>query len=737
LDSSSKNDQLEARLKRLKQAYAAELPTLLKRLQGFFGKVVDSGAKDREALSEVFRLAHSLTGSGPSFGFHRLGEMAQELEILTDQVLNQSESWDQKVSSKAAALLREIRDAALQPEPEEPVRVTRKSVSKAEHVKGKQPIAWIGPAPETSQQMREWLALFDLATNYYPTPQAFLKTERPDQAKAVIVDLSLSESSLKAMLDDLQSLSMALKQVPIIYLLPEKLDLSQQLLAYENGANACFSRPFNFLEMVTELDKVIVSEGEGPFRLLIVEDDAVLAEHIATIMRKAGLEVAVLSDPLGIEEVLDTFKPELILMDLYLGSCSGNSLAKLVRQREAFMNIPIVYISTETELAKRLEAFEVGADDFLLKPVKYHYLYYTLHSRMKRSRLLQLNLTRDSLTGLLDHGSIRQKLADSVNWALESGEPLTFAVIDLDRIGEVNAALGSKGGDGVLKTLAMLLNRNVRGKGWAGRYGGKEFSLILPHLNPEQARAFLDHLRKGFADIVHGRQWIQKGIQTSFSVGLAEVEEGESPGRVAMLALKALRQAQANGGNNIVVASHELHEEAAKPKEDAQPSFTPEDDEMIFFVEEDEDQVSGSPPAEDLSGYEEVPIPDLGLSVVVVDDEKQILEWVKSQLESLGYQVWTALTGEKGYDLLVEHKPDFLLADLLLFPGIHGFELCKKVRLNPDLADVKILVMTAVYRDNRYRREAMEAGAHAFLTKPLELGPLNAALQDLVNVDKE
>ena len=105
--------------------------------------------------------------------------------------------------------------------------------------------------------------------------------------------------------------------------------------------------------------------------------------------------------------------------------------------------------------------------------------------------------------------------------------------------------------------------------------------------------------------------------------------------------------------------------------------------------------------------------------ILVVDDDRQLLKHICTVLEERGFEVISAHIGDEGYELARRHKPNVALIDLLLFPGIHGFELCQKIRDDPGLQGTKIILMTAVYKDYRYRLEGKEAGADEFIEKPI------------------
>jgi two-component system OmpR family response regulator len=103
-----------------------------------------------------------------------------------------------------------------------------------------------------------------------------------------------------------------------------------------------------------------------PTRLLVVEDDQTLREAIAAVLLATGYEVCAMSDGSRIDEVVETFRPDLAILDVRLPS--GPDGFQVGRRIRACEEIPLIYVTAADTLADRLHGFELGADDYLVKP---------------------------------------------------------------------------------------------------------------------------------------------------------------------------------------------------------------------------------------------------------------------------------------------------------------------------------------------------------------------------------
>jgi two-component system alkaline phosphatase synthesis response regulator PhoP len=114
---------------------------------------------------------------------------------------------------------------------------------------------------------------------------------------------------------------------------------------------------------------------------------------------------------------------------------------------------------------------------------------------------------------------------------------------------------------------------------------------------------------------------------------------------------------------------------------------------------------------------------------VIVDDDQLTIDMVEEVLIPLGFQVFTAEDGKKGLELVKEKKPDLLIIDLLL-PGIHGIGVCKLVKNNADIGDIKIIAMSGVYREYSCKVE-LGGSVDAFIKKPFSVEALELLLKKI------
>lgn len=110
------------------------------------------------------------------------------------------------------------------------------------------------------------------------------------------------------------------------------------------------------------------------------------------------------------------------------------------------------------------------------------------------------------------------------------------------------------------------------------------------------------------------------------------------------------------------------------------------------------------------------------LKVLVVDDEENIIEFIRLGLRYEGFQVESASDGEQGITAAQRINPDLIILDIML-PGIDGLEVCRRLRSNPITRDIPILMLTA--KDEvRDRITGLRTGADDYLTKPFDFDEL-------------
>ncbi len=731
-----KNDVYEKKMQSLHREYQKLLPLRMREIEKVWGDAT-AEEESRDDLKLFCRLVHTLAGSGSTFGFKSLSKAAREVEALVSEALESGDPLGPEKCDEIGALLDRMRRSLSRQKKVKPPVVEDAPAGSVHPAMG-QAVYWLGEDSEAMAHAKRQLYLFGF--DIYPFEhldglKGRLQRQKPD---VMVVDGYqkdggfLGEKKLTAWIEALKN------DLPLIGLCPRGDRFSHWLAAIRAGATHCMAKPISIMDMLTRLDQLTFVGKTEAFRLLIVDDDEHLALHISTILSKAGMVVEVISDPTRAVIKIDAFQPDLILMDLYMPRCSGLELAQIIRQDQRFLNIPIVFLSRETEINKQLEALKSGAEDFLFKPVKYRYLYHALSSRIQRARELRSRFTHDALTGCYNTKTMMERIEEKLETARDSHGPMVLAQIGVDRLKEINDEHGHPTGDRVLKALAILMKRRLGAKAVFGRFGGGEFAVILPETRNRQAHKLLQHIGDHFFEFA-----IESGEQSfhvSFSCGVAEFPEQASVRDLLHASAQALEVARQAGGGKVVAYAESgmsVGEGPVDGDSDSAASVSLDrdfnsDEPPIFILDDDEEIPELNEDAEDGAKPEEEDAGDSLGSVVVVDDDEMVLRHTAMTLERWGYRVFQAANGDEGFELTRQHRPDVVLTDLLLFPGIHGFELCDRIKKDPNLGLVKIILMTAVYKDFRYRMEGKDAGSDDFIEKPLDYEDLRKKIEKLI-----
>ena len=107
--------------------------------------------------------------------------------------------------------------------------------------------------------------------------------------------------------------------------------------------------------------------------------------------------------------------------------------------------------------------------------------------------------------------------------------------------------------------------------------------------------------------------------------------------------------------------------------------------------------------------------------IYVFDDEESICEIMRLVLESRGYQVGTANDGQRGLQMVKEHKPNLIIVSIKM-PKLNGYELISQMKMSPDLADIPVIVITSLTSESTRSDEEWQQsmGVQGFVSKPFE-----------------
>jgi diguanylate cyclase (GGDEF)-like protein len=535
-------------IEEVRKSFVSTLPGLLDALTGAVHSALSA---DPSACNAARELAHRLAGSCGTFGMSELSNEARRLETLL------SSKADANWASDVDFALHRVLDAAMSPTDllrsilpsTRPQRVATKEASlpvSSSHYPqpygrwASVPVVLLIDKVQARHSIQSMLQQFgflvviaETACRFPVTPLAFLCTLE----KARAVRKYYPKADIIAVVDN--------------------PGLDERLAAVRIGCRATISSDVDAPELGAAMERLVPLELESP-RILIVDDDPYVSQRTAIVLEQAELEVTILTDPRKLLERVAETRPHLVIMDMRLPDCSGLELAAVLRQDDRMVGVPIVFLTAENQPARALEALEVGADDFLVKPVEPARLVSVVLSRLERSRVLRSFMDHDGLTRLLSHARTLERLESEVLGAQRRNEPLSLAMLDLDHFKQVNDKYGHATGDRVLRSLSTVLRRRARRTDVIGRCGGEEFAIILSGASGKDACRLINERREMFASLHFATP---SGPMTcTFSAGVAELQRGDTSATLWDRADVALYDAKHAGRNRVELASYILKE---------------------------------------------------------------------------------------------------------------------------------------------------------------------------------
>jgi diguanylate cyclase (GGDEF)-like protein len=316
-----------------------------------------------------------------------------------------------------------------------------------------------------------------------------------------------------------------------LLVLSDEDSVPARLAARRAGADALLIRPSGVEDVVGKLQELLAGGSpDEKHRILVVEDDRSQALFAESILRNAGMEALVVTDAFEVLDAMARFKPDLVLMDLYMPQCDGTELTALIREREEFLNTPIVFLSGESDQDKHYEALSVGGDDFLSKPIRPKDLIASVTNRVTRARALRHRAAppdpRDPATGLYHRAHLLDRLNDALGTDKVRERDGGVLFLEVDGVPTLRERLGLSGVEQVLGDAAAYLVQQLESDEIATRYGDGCFVVVSPNRDDaglEARAATLRGLLVGHAFTVAGQP-----LRIRISVGVCAFRHGFS-----------------------------------------------------------------------------------------------------------------------------------------------------------------------------------------------------------------
>ena len=307
--------------------------------------------------------------------------------------------------------------------------------------------------------------------------------------------------------------------------------------------------------------------------IMMVDDEPITMEVVQTFLEDAGYrEFLLVDDSVQAMDRLREHRPDVLLLDVVMPEVSGFDILRFLRADDDFAHLPVIILTSSSDAATKLEALDLGATDFLAKPVDPSELALRVRNTLAAKAYQDQLAYYDILTNLPN----RQLLHQRAEWMIEHARLedsnavlLHLAFGDFKRVTDT---LGLKTGDEVLKQIAQRLQLNLqardagehgdasgKGIGEAFRLGTADFCVLLQTIDDmaEAAvvgRRLMKLMKRPFdAD---GNE-----IYLTPSIGIAAFpDDAVDVAQLTRYAVGASSQAMENGGGRVHFYSAEMNE---------------------------------------------------------------------------------------------------------------------------------------------------------------------------------
>ena len=306
-------------------------------------------------------------------------------------------------------------------------------------------------------------------------------------------------------------------------------------------------------------------------KVMMIDDDPITLEAIQAFLSESGyLRIVTLSQPAQALQRIRDELPDVVLLDLLMPGVSGFDILQAMSSDAELRYVPVIMLTAAVDAETKLRALELGATDFLAKPVDPSELTLRLRNTLMfkayRDRLAHF----DSLTELPNRRAFIERLRSLLQQ--ESLEPKRLAVLflDLDRFKEINDTLGYGAGDMLLKAVTGRLRGALHaveklqggrggGRSVLSRFGGDEFIVLAPNLSGDaMPETLARQLAASLADPFH---IADRNLYVSGSVGIAvSPEDGVDAITLIKNAEVAMHAAKQEGGKGFMFYRSELNE---------------------------------------------------------------------------------------------------------------------------------------------------------------------------------
>lgn len=293
-------------------------------------------------------------------------------------------------------------------------------------------------------------------------------------------------------------------------------------------------------------------------RILIVDDEEMICDAMGQFLELSGFWVKTVDTAENALDYLNENSVDVVITDITLPGMNGLELTGSIKKSD---DIDVIVMTGFSSDYSYEEAIGKGAADFVFKPVRFEELLLRLRRVLKERRLTRERLTMmeklkqlsitDGLTQLFNSRYFHSQLKIEIDRTMRYQRPLSLLLMDIDRFKLFNDTYGHLEGDKVLVRSAQVIKSCLRKMDSAYRYGGEEFTVILPETEGEEAATVAERIRAAVEKGPFPAASAGEFYRVTISIGATALSRGEDCSVFIQRADQAMYQSKQGGRNRV------------------------------------------------------------------------------------------------------------------------------------------------------------------------------------------
>ena len=308
-------------------------------------------------------------------------------------------------------------------------------------------------------------------------------------------------------------------------------------------------------------------ENSG-FKILIIDDSQLNQTVLRNILTSGAAAAEAATNPYIVEvagsgreglDKVDTFKPDLVLLDIVMPDMSGFEVLSTLKVSRITRSIPVIIITGLSDAENEEKGLILGAVDYITKPFKEAIVRARIKAHqtiVEQMKLIERQSLYDPLTNILNRRSFDFNCEALWAHSIRQQEAVSILMIDVDNFKAFNDTYGHQAGDLALQTTTKAISASLkRASDLVFRWGGEEFTVLLPNTCEDGAEKIAEHIRESVekAEIPSISDISLPGVTASIGVSSVVPSIGSAISELIRQADKAMYKAKDAGKNRVCV----------------------------------------------------------------------------------------------------------------------------------------------------------------------------------------